>query len=82
MGKDEKEFTLTVNGDQIKTPHQRLVAHDVLELAEKAGAISGDPNKYILKGDKGEYGPDDWVDLEEDSVFVAVPNTSTPVARL
>ena len=74
------DFKFKVNGVQIDTPHQKLVAHDILELAEKKGAIPGKPEEYILQGDKGKYGRNDWVDLEEDNVFIAIPDKPTPVA--
>lgn len=73
-------FTLKVNGVEIATPHQKLVAHDILELAEKQGAIPGKPESYVLQGDKGAYGWDDRVDLEEDCRFITIPNTPTQVA--
>jgi len=76
----KEEFELKVNGIEIKTPHQKLVAHDILELAEKHGAMPGKPNEYILQGDKGQYGWDDWVDLKEDNVFITIRNTPTQVA--
>ena len=76
----EKEFTLKVNGTEIATLHQKIVAHDILELAEKNGAIPGKPEDYILEGAKGRYGWDDWVDLEEDNLFIALSNKPTPVA--
>lgn len=78
----KEEFELKVNGVEIKTPHQKLVAHDILELAEKHGAMPGKPEEYILQGDKGQYGWDDWVDLEEDNVFITIPNVPTPVATV
>ena len=74
------DFTLKVNGVQIDTPHQKLVAHDILELAEKKGAIPGKPEGYTLQGDKGQYGWNDWVDLEEDNLFIAIPTGPTMVA--
>lgn len=73
-------FDLKVNGIEIPTEHQKLVAHDVLELAEKHGAIPSKPEDYILQGDKGQYGWDDWVDLEKDSQFITIPKGPTPVA--
>ena len=73
-------FDLKVNGIEIPTEHQKLVAHDILELAEKHGAIPNKPEDYILQGDKGQYGWDDWVDLEEDSRFITIPKAPTPVA--
>ncbi len=78
---DSKEkFTLKVNGIEIEISHRKLVAHDILELAEKYGAMPGKPEDYILQGDKGTYGWVDWVDLEEDNVFITIRNTPTPVA--
>ena len=77
---EQKSFTFKVNGTEIATQHQKFVAHDILELAEKHGAIPGKPEDYILQGDKGQYGWDDWVDLEEDNRFITIPNVSTPVA--
>lgn len=78
----EKEiFAFKVNGVKIETQHQKLVAHDILELAEKHSAMPGKPEDYILQGDKGQYGWDDWVDLEEDSVFITILNAPTPVAQ-
>ena len=77
---EQKPFTLKVNGTEIATQHQKLVAHDILELAEKHGAIPGKPENYILEGAKGQYGWDDWVDLEEDDLFIALSTKSTPVA--
>ena len=73
-------FTFKVNGIEIDTPHQKIVAHDILELAEKKGAIPGKPEDYILQGDKGAYGWDDWVNLKEDYLFITIPNKPTQVA--
>ncbi len=79
--KDENHsFKFKVNGVEISTPHQKLVSHDVLELAEKKGAIPRKPEDYVLQGDKGQYGWDDGVDLEEDNLFITIPTGSTPVA--
>lgn len=79
--KEEKHsFTFKVNGIEVTTSHQKLVVRDILELAEKKGAIPGKPEEYILQGDKGQYGLDDWVDLEEDNLFITIPNKPTPVA--
>ena len=53
---------------------------NILKLAKKAGAMPGNPEEYILQGDKGQYGQDAWVDLLEDNVFITIPSTPTPVA--
>ena len=75
-GKDEFEFK--INGVEIGTPHQVLTAGDILELAEKHGAIPRKPEQYTLEGDKGSYAWEDKVDLEEDNVFRTIPNTPPP----
>lgn len=73
-------FTLKVNGIEMQMGQEKVVAHDILELAEKEGAIPGKPENYLLDGDKGRYGWDDWVNLSEDSVFITLRNAPTQVA--
>ena len=73
-------FTFKVNGVEIPTEHQSLLAKRILELAKEKGAIPGNPENYILQGDKGKYKQDDPVNLEEDNLFIAIPNKPTPVA--
>ena len=75
-----KVFTFKVNGVEIPTDHQSLLAKEILELAKEKEAIPGNPEDYILKGDKGTYKGDDRVNLEEDNVFIAIPDKPTPVA--
>lgn len=73
-------FTLKVNGVEMQMGQEKVVAHDILELAEKEGAIPGKPENYVLEGDKGRYGWDDWVNLSEDSVFITLRDAPTQVA--
>lgn len=73
-------FTIKVNGAEMTMTDERVVAHDILELAEKQGAIPGKPDEYELQGDKGEYGWEDMVNLSEDSVFITLRKGPTPVA--
>ncbi len=77
---EEKHFAFKVNGIEIATTQQRVLAHDILELAKKVGAMPGNPEEYILQGDKGQYGQNAWVDLSEDNVFITIPTTPTQVA--
>lgn len=77
---EQKSFTLKVNGTEMTMREPRVVAHDILELAEKHGAIPGKPEDYLLQGDKGQYGWNDWVNLEEDNRFITILNKPTPVA--
>ena len=73
-------YTLKVNGIELSTDHQIPTAIDILKLAKEKDAIPGNPNKYILQGDKGKYGGDTPVDLKQDNVFITIPNEPTPVA--
>lgn len=73
-------FEFKVNGVSIESPKEVLTAYEILKLAQEKGAIPGDAADYILKGDKGEYQPDQPIDLKEDSVFLTLPNKPTPVA--
>lgn len=49
------DFTLKVNGIEIYTDHESLLAEEILKLAKEKGAIPGNPDEYILQGDKGKY---------------------------
>ena len=80
LNKDNGKFTFKVNGFQLESERNKIVVSDILSIAKKAGAMPGEPEEYILQGDKGQYGWNDWVDLLEDSVFVTIRNTATPVA--
>ena len=74
------DFAFKVNGVEIHTEHQSLLAKTILELAKEKGAIPGNPEDYILQGDKGKYEQDARVNLEEDNLFIAISNKPTPVA--
>ena len=74
------DFKFKVNGVEIYTEHESLSAKEILELAKEKEAIPGEPRDYILQGEKGSYIADDSVNLEEDNLFIAIPNTSTRVA--
>ena len=78
--KESRSFALKVNGIEMTMSYIGVVAHDILELAEKNGAISGRLKDYLLQGAKGQYGWGDWVDLEEENLFITIPNKPTPVA--
>ena len=74
------DFTFKVNGVEIYTDHESLLAKEILELAKEKGAIPGKPDGYILQGDKGKYEGDDRVNLKEDNQFITIPDKPTPVA--
>ena len=74
------DFTLKVNGEEIYTDRESLLAKEILQLAKEKGAIPGNPNEYILQGDKGKYKGDDRVNLKEDNQFITILNKPTQVA--
>ena len=76
----EETHAFQINGVKIQSPHQKLVASDILNLAKDKGAIPGKPGEYILQGKETQYKSDDWVNLDEDNEFITIPNTSTSVA--
>ena len=83
MSTESNVFTLKVDGDELRMAYRFVVAHDILELAEKNGIIAGLPDHYLLKNllaDNGTYEPNEEIDLEKENQFTAVPNSPTPVA--
>ena len=73
-------FPFKVNGIEITADFNELSAGDILKLAAEHHAMPGKPEEYVLQGDKGQYAPDDLVDLLEDNVFITIPTAPTPVA--
>ena len=77
---ENRNFPFKVNGIEIEVQDRRLSARDVLILAKERGAMPNDPETYLLQGDKRLYQLNDQVDLEEDAVFITIPDTPTQVA--
>ena len=75
-------FTFTVNDTEIKTQHEKLIAADILKLAEQAGAFPNKPETYFLEtaDEKHRFKDEDWVDLQEYKEFITVPTGKTDVA--
>ena len=76
----DRTYTIQVNGDTMEIEGEKQTAGDILALARRHNAISGDPHDYILKGENREYAWDETVDVSDDKNFIAIPNTPTPVA--
>lgn len=77
---EDRSFEIKVNGIEIEVKRQKITAGEILALAKKRGAVPGNPEEYVLQGDKGRYGPDDLVNLEEDNIFITLPTAPTQVA--
>ena len=85
MVKPSKDtFTFTVNDTEISTEHEKLAAADILQLAEREGAIPNKAENYRLETVDGEhqFKSDEWVDLQEFKEFITVPNSRTDVAKM
>ena len=80
MAKDS--YTFKVNDTEISTPHEKLIAADILKLAENAGAIPNKAETYLLEtaDEKRQFKNEDWVDLQEFKEFITVPTGKTDVA--
>ena len=77
---DKRAFEIKVNGVQIEVEEEKLRASRVLEIAKESGAMPGNPEDYLLQGDKRLYKAEDWVNFEEDNQFITIPDRPTQVA--
>ena len=75
-----KEFLFSVNGVELGSQFQKLVALDVLRIAKKKDAIPKKPEDYWLKGNTQVYKLDDWIDLSVEKTLITIPHGPTPVA--
>ena len=75
-------FSFTVNDTEIETRHEKLIAADILKLAEQAGATPHKPETYFLEtaDEKHRFKNEDWVNLQEYKEFITVPTGKTDVA--
>ena len=62
-----RTFSFAVNGAEIETEHEKLVAIDILLLAEREGVIPNKPDAYFLEtaDEKHRFKNAIWVDLQE-----------------
>ena len=79
-GEGQPPFEIKVNGVQIKVEEEKLLASQILELAKERGAMPGEPEDYLLQGEKRLYKPNEWVNVEEDKEFITIPEGPTEVA--
>ena len=78
--KDKNTFTAQINGFEMTTDHQKMLAKDLLKLADKHGAIPTKWSSYVLKGKKDIYKQDELIDLSEDNWFITLLDRPTQVA--
>ena len=71
-------YNFKVNGQELQSALEKLVAADIVTMAIKAGAAP--ERKYQLKGKDYVYAADEWVDLSDNHEFTLLPTDPTPVA--
>ena len=83
MNENVKVYKFTVNGQDLESKSEKLVALDIIRLAEQKGVPLPDKPENLLLEAVGEGQPfklDDWVDLEKFTKFILIPSTPTSVA--
>ena len=76
-------YKFVVNGQELESKEEKLVASDIIKLAQEKGVLSSiKPENLILEviGGKHQFKPDDWVNLREYTKFLLISNEPTPVA--
>lgn len=80
---DKPPYTVKVDGEEFYMDHRFVTSLEILERAKDKAILAGDPKNYLLKSltadDKLYNGPEEEVDLEQDNIFTAIPDTPTPV---
>ena len=79
-----KVYKFKVNGQELESKFEKLIALDIIEMAEKKGVSLPEKheNLRLEAVDENPY-PfklDDWVDLEQFHKFILILNEPTPVA--
>lgn len=69
-----------VNGVELESQFDKLVASDILRMAKEKGAFEGKPEDYILEYGGQSYKPHDWVELKEGEELLALLAGPTQVA--
>ena len=76
-------YKFTVNGQELESKSEKLVALDIIKLAGQKGVPLPDKPQNLLLEAVDEPKPfklDDWVDLEKFTKFILIPSTPTSVA--
>ena len=85
--RDDKKFSIgiaypfTVNGQSFVSPLQKLIALDIIKMAQGKNLVpSVGSNDWKLEGDGKFFHGKDWVDLEQFPSLILIPDQPTPVA--
>ena len=83
MNENVKVYKFMVNGQDLESKSEKLVALDIIRLADQKGIPLPDKPENLLLEAVGEGQPfklDDWVDLEKFTKFILISSTPTSVA--
>ena len=78
-------YKFTVNGQELESKSEKLVALDIIKLAEQKGVPLPDKPENLLLEAVGEGQPfklDDWVDLEKFTDFILIPVRQHPSLKM
>ena len=81
-----KIYKFKVNGQELESKFEKLIALDIIEMAQKSGVpVPGDKTDNLLLEVAGGESPcqfkqDEWVDLAQFHEFLLILNEPTPVA--
>lgn len=81
----EAIYKFTVNGQELETNFDKLVALDIIVMAVEKGVIEGKPEELrletiVYEGENEYFGHDAWVELRICKEFLVMPNKPTSVA--
>ena len=72
-----------VNGVELVSKKDKLLASEILEMAKDKGAFGDKPDEYYLEevredGSEKKYKSDEWVQLWAGAEFMALQSAGTP----
>lgn len=76
-------YEFKVNGQELKSNLSKLVALDIIKMAQEKGVeLPGKPENLLLSvvGKENEFNSGDWVDFDQFREFLLILNEQTPVA--
>lgn len=77
---DDKLIRFKVNGTELESNFDKLIALDILAMAKKKDAFEGKIEDYVLERGDDKFKPDEWVDLKDGESFLAILQGPTQVA--
>lgn len=75
-----KVYKLKVNGQELESNFEKLVALDVLKMAREKGVLPESGDVFLEAVGGPQFENDEWVDLGKFTEFMAIPAEPTPVA--